>query len=102
MEKGNWIKQHPVWTGVIGIIGFFFIISLLVGNGNDCPACKCEECNCPSMESLEIKLLVICESYNNQVNLVNELMDWVDDYANPTGIVLTRQVNIDCYELLDN
>lgn len=32
MEKGNWIKKHPVWTGIIGIVGFFFLISLLVGN----------------------------------------------------------------------
>jgi len=33
MEKGNWIKRHPVWTGVIGIFGLFFLVSLVVDTG---------------------------------------------------------------------
>lgn len=103
MEKGNWIKKHPIWTGIIGFCGLVILLSFTTPNNDcNCPDCICEECNCPSTEYLELKFLVTCESYNEQVNLVNELMDWVDDYANPTGIVLTRQINVDCYELLNN
>lgn len=32
--KENWIKKHPVWTGVIGVFLLFILIALFSGGGN--------------------------------------------------------------------
>ena len=93
MEIKEWIKEHPIWTGIIGICGVMFLVMIITPNTNDC--------NCPSTEVLDNKFIVMCEMYNTEVELINELMDYVDNYANPGGIVLTRQINADCYDLLN-
>ncbi len=32
--KENWIKKHPVWTGVIGVIVLFVLIGIFSGGDN--------------------------------------------------------------------
>lgn len=32
--KENWIKKHPVWTGVIGVFLLFILIALFSGGDN--------------------------------------------------------------------
>ncbi len=34
MKKENWIKKHPVWSGVFGVILFFILIGLFSGGDN--------------------------------------------------------------------
>jgi len=35
MAKENWIKKHPVWSGVIGVILLFILIGLFSGGDNN-------------------------------------------------------------------
>jgi len=32
MKKDNWFEKHPVWSGVIILLGFFFIIGIFSGD----------------------------------------------------------------------
>jgi len=34
MAKENWIKKHPVWSGVIGIFALFILIGIFSGGDN--------------------------------------------------------------------
>lgn len=34
-KKKNWFKRHPIWTTIIGIFSFLFIVTLFVGDGGD-------------------------------------------------------------------
>ena len=34
MEKENWIKKHPVWTGIIGVLLLFILIGIFSGGDN--------------------------------------------------------------------
>ncbi len=35
MAEKNWIKRHPVWTGVIGIVVLFILIGVFSGGDNN-------------------------------------------------------------------
>lgn len=35
MNKENWIKKHPIWTGVIGIFLLFILIGVFSGGDNN-------------------------------------------------------------------
>ena len=35
MKKENWIKKHPVWSGVIGVFLFFILIGMFSSGDND-------------------------------------------------------------------
>ncbi len=37
MENKNWIKRHPVWTGIIGFVILTMIVGMVVPNNCDCP-----------------------------------------------------------------
>ena len=32
-NQKNWIKRHPIWTGIIGFFGLIFFIGLIVDSG---------------------------------------------------------------------
>lgn len=34
MAKNNWIKRHPIWAGIIGIIVLFILIGIFIGEGD--------------------------------------------------------------------
>ena len=35
MEKENWIKKHPVWTGIIGVLLLFILIGIFSGGDSN-------------------------------------------------------------------
>ena len=34
MKSDNWLRRHPVWTGIIGVVILFFIIGLFLPDDN--------------------------------------------------------------------
>ena len=56
MVEKNWIKRHPVWTGVIGVVVLFILIGLFSGGDNTQQTTDNEENGliAPTQEEIEI------------------------------------------------
>lgn len=66
MAEKNWIKRHPVWTGVIGIVVLFIIIGAFSGGDNS------SNTQTPNQN-------------NNQESLSSNSLERIDQIVNKVG-----------------
>ena len=94
-------RMFVVYVLLILMIGIAFLPS----SNNECE--ECEECKEyvfyeDNNEEWRISFINMCELYNSEVDLANTAMDYIDDFANPTDVYLTRQLKANCENLADN
>lgn len=79
MKKENWIKKHPVWSGVIGVILFFILIGLFSEGNNSSASYTKSTSNTRTivekMTALEQMEIVFIGSFS--YNSIKERMDSV-------------------------
>jgi len=85
MKQSDWI--------VLLIIVIVTLSICLISIGNQ---------ECETSEGVSEELFIkMCNLYNTEAILVNEMIEYIDDYANPTGLEFTRQIQLDCYSLIN-
>jgi len=76
------------WFWVIVLIFMIFVISIFDA---DCPTCN------SSCAKERADFIEMCELYNTQAVLSNAAIEYIDTFANPDNVYLTKQVLLDCY-----
>jgi len=71
MEKENWIKKHPVWTGIIGVFLLFILIGIFSGGDSN------SSTNTPSNQNTNAQTQTLS---SNPLERIEQIMKNVGDY----------------------
>lgn len=90
MAKENWIKKHPVWSGVIGIILLFILIGIFSGGDNSSTTNTQDTDNTKTavekMTALEQMEIAFVGGYS-----YNEIKNRIDPVMQQYGLSMTNE-----------
>ena len=89
------ISNNQKWFIIISaiVLSFILVIALIPTNKSDCPECNCQEQTC---EYTREDMVSLCEITNKAIDLSNQQIDYINEFANPTDIILKKQDYLMC------